>query len=108
MLLQIQKQNQASYHLLIEEVAHKHLPIKKVSFSKYVDGDEACMLLNIDTRVLLQYLVKSNDVHGIILDNGYIFVHPTGLIRKARNRYRRRLKKEIAIAEHAKREALYH
>lgn len=70
-----------SYIQLIEGYAHRKLPVKQRCFSHYIDEEKASRLLCIMDGELLDFLMKSSEVHGVFLENGQVFVHPDGLIK---------------------------
>ena len=86
MLLKIQKlKAEASYTRLISEHAHKFLPVRKIRFIRYVDGHTACTALNLTHNKLVHYLRDSYNVHGLLLDNGQVFIHPDGFIAQLKS-----------------------
>ena len=45
-----------------------------------MDGVTACTALNLTHNRLVKYLRDSHNVHGLLLDNGQVFIHPDGFI----------------------------
>ena len=81
MLLKIHWTGTESYSRLIERIVPRALKVRKESFYRYIDDKQACYVFNMEYHELIELLQDSTQVHGVILENGQVFVHPDGLVK---------------------------
>lgn len=88
MLIKAPKRKRLSSIQSTEEHAPILLGVRKLPFERWYDLYKAAAFTGFDTSILLRHIIKSTYLHAVQASDGTIYVHPDGLIRFSKNRWR--------------------
>lgn len=82
---------------LIEKMGPMYLPVESVPASKYYCGYTLAAKLNMSPNHLLYLAYKSDSIHAIELPGGAFYLHPKGINKFMRKRFKKMLAKMLNV-----------
>lgn len=99
MVLQVKIPKGELFIRLIEKDCARRFKVPYLPFKKYLTEIQAQSVLNLTSLRLKHYVASSKVVHGVLFQDNTFLVHPHGLIKLTKTKFKKLLRSELSVLD---------